>query len=249
MLDMVVACDTADTVRPRACAWSAARSPGPSDSYSMGLLRPLRFDDDREPMRRSDNHAALTDEVTRFQTEVRRLALAAVREVIRQELDRKLAKRPPARQDAGSRGRADTAVASVAARTREPPAAPRKREPLAAPRTREPPSPRTPEPPSGPGTLEPAAMPRTPEPPATPPSDGRKRVPWTRETVVSELASWMLSGMAIDASFVTRYGPRGLVAATRRIFGRFEAALNVAALHISKLYPEGPPTKPGASGR
>jgi hypothetical protein len=201
-------------------------------------------------MRRSDNHAALTDEVTRFQTEVRRLALAAVREVIRQELDRKLAKRPPARQGAGSRGRADTAVAPVAARTREPPAAPRKRELLAAPGIREPlAAPGAREPPPAPGTLEPAAMPRTTEPPVTPPSDGRKRVPWTRETVVSELASWMLSGMAIDASFVTRYGPRGLVAATRRIFGRFEAALNVAALHISKLYPEGPPTKPGASGR
>jgi hypothetical protein len=53
----------------------------------------------------------------------------------------------------------------------------------------------------------------------------------------------MLSGTAIDATFVTRHGPPGLVAATRRIFGRFDAALNVAALHVSKLYPDGPPAR------
>jgi hypothetical protein len=27
------------------------------------------------------------------------------------------------------------------------------------------------------------------------------------------------------------------------VFGRFEAGLNVAALHVSKLYPDGPPTR------
>jgi hypothetical protein len=51
----------------------------------------------------------------------------------------------------------------------------------------------------------------------------------------------MSSGTVIDAPFVTRHGPPGLVAATRRVFGRFEAALNVAGLHVSKLYPDGPP--------
>jgi hypothetical protein len=65
--------------------------------------------------------------------------------------------------------------------------------------------------------------------------------------VIGELASWMASGTEIDASFVTRHGPPGLVAATRRIFGRFEAALNVAGLHVSKLYPDGPPAKPGVT--
>ena len=70
----------------------------------------------------------------------------------------------------------------------------------------------------------------------------RKRTQWTRETIVHELASWMSKGTAIDAQFMTRHGPRGLVAATRRIFGRFDAALNLAALHVSKMQPEGPQT-------
>jgi len=68
-------------------------------------------------------------------------------------------------------------------------------------------------------------------------------VPWTREAIINELASWLASGTTIDATFVTRHGPPGLVAATRRIFGRFEAALNVAALQVSKLYPDGPPSR------
>jgi hypothetical protein len=68
-------------------------------------------------------------------------------------------------------------------------------------------------------------------------------VAWTRESIINELATWVLSGTAIDAQFMTRHGPPGLVAATRRIFGRFDAALNVAALHVSKLYPDGPPTR------
>jgi hypothetical protein len=68
-------------------------------------------------------------------------------------------------------------------------------------------------------------------------------VPWTRETITNELATWMLSGTAIDATFVARHGPPGLVAAARRVFGRFEAALNVAGLHVSKLYPDGPPER------
>ncbi|HEX3763877.1 MAG TPA: hypothetical protein VHW23_34515, partial [Kofleriaceae bacterium] len=73
--------------------------------------------------------------------------------------------------------------------------------------------------------------------------DGRRRSPWTREAIIEELASWMASGTAIDAAFVARHGPPGLVAATRRIFGRFDAALNVAGLHFSKLYPDGPPSR------
>jgi hypothetical protein len=80
--------------------------------------------------------------------------------------------------------------------------------------------------------------------PSTPAAPGnRKRVPWTREAIINELATWMLSGTAIDATFVRRYGPPGLVAAARRVFGRFDAALNVAGLHVSKLYPDGPPQR------
>jgi hypothetical protein len=40
----------------------------------------------------------------------------------------------------------------------------------------------------------------------------------------------------VDASFLTRHGPPGLVAATKRIFGRFEAAMNVVALQQSKTH-------------
>ena len=75
-----------------------------------------------------------------------------------------------------------------------------------------------------------------------PPSTGR-RTQWTRETIVTELAAWLASGTTIDASFVSRYGPPGLVTATRKIFGRFDATLNIASLQIAKLYPDGPHTR------
>jgi hypothetical protein len=107
------------------------------------------------------------------------------------------------------------------------------------------PAPREPPPPPAPVTHEQLQLlppsPPTPPTPPTPPAGSRKHAPWTRESIIKELASWMLSGTVIDAPFVTRHGPPGLVAATRRVFGRFEAALNVAGLHVSKLYPDGPP--------
>ena len=99
-------------------------------------------------------------------------------------------------------------------------------------------------PPAAAPAPEPAAEDSAPKQPAAPPAKGG-RVPWTRETIVSELASHMTSGTEIDAAFLTRHGPPGLVAAARRVFGRFEAAMNVAALHFSNLYPDGPPAKPG----
>ncbi|HMG20460.1 MAG TPA: hypothetical protein VK607_04055 [Kofleriaceae bacterium] len=160
-------------------------------------------------MRHSDSRAALTGEVARFQAEIRRLALAAAREIVQQELDRRLA-----RLAAGARRR--TVLAPEPTKPRELPAP----EPVAATEA---------------GPREPA--------PAPPSADGRKRVAWTREAIIQELASWMASGTAIDAAFVARHGPRGLVAATRRIFGRFDAALNVAGLHFAKLYPDGPPSR------
>lgn len=64
------------------------------------------------------------------------------------------------------------------------------------------------------------------------------KLKWTRDSIITELASWLASGTTIDASFVTRHGPRGLVAASRREFGRFEAALNVASLRVAQLYPD-----------
>lgn len=165
-------------------------------------------------MTRSDNRAALRDEVARFQAEVRRLAFVAARAVLRQELDRKLAKSRPARQRAGISGRSNaTAVRAATTRAQSP---------------------------DQPTTMLAVGA---HEQPSNPPGGRHKRVPWTRETIINELATWMSSGTAVDATFVTRHGPPGLVAATRRVFGRFEAALNVAALHVSKLYPDGPPAR------
>lgn len=92
------------------------------------------------------------------------------------------------------------------------------------------------------------AAPETPAPAAaegtregTTSVKGGKRARWTRETIVDELARWMVAGTSIDASFLKRHGPPGLVSAALRIFGRFDAALNVAGLQVAKLYPDGPP--------
>ena len=168
-------------------------------------------------MRHPDPRAALTEEVARFQADIRRLALAAAHEILRQELDCRLA-----RLSAPARRRAliatpPAARASEPAREAPAPAEPAAREPAAA----------VPAAAAAPG----------------PAANGKRRSPWTREAIIEELASWMASGTAIDAAFVARHGPPGLVAATRRIFGRFDAALNVAGLHFSKLYPDGPPSR------
>jgi hypothetical protein len=179
-------------------------------------------------MRRSDDRDALTDVVARFQAAVRELALATVQAVIKQELERKLeierktAKRAPAR----SRGRVS--------RTDSAPTKPRDSAPATGEQLTLA---------IGAPTDAPAAAPAPTTPPATTATGTRKRVPWTREAIINELATWMLSGTAIDATFVRRYGPPGLVAAARRVFGRFDAALNVAGLHVSKLYPDGPPQR------
>jgi hypothetical protein len=171
-------------------------------------------------MKRSDSRAALTDETARFQAEVHRLALAVARVIVAEELERKRAKLEAARPRV---------------------AAPRPERARAAPRPKLTPAPSAVAPELADAAAAPAAPDPAAPPPAAAPGGGRKRVPWTREAIISELATWMLSGTAIDARFVTRHGPPGLVAATRRIFGRFDAALNVAALHVSKLYPDGPP--------
>src|SRR5262249_59897289 len=55
------------------------------DSTASTMMGPVMV------MRHPDPRAALTDEVDRFQAEIRRLALAAAHEILRQELDRRLA--------------------------------------------------------------------------------------------------------------------------------------------------------------
>lgn len=91
-------------------------------------------------------------------------------------------------------------------------------------------------------------------PSAAPPSDApaaatTKRARWTRDAVIDELARWIADGSVVDAAFLTRYGPPGLVAATRRIFGRFDAALNLAGLRVELLFPPGSPQRSRLDGR
>lgn len=68
------------------------------------------------------------------------------------------------------------------------------------------------------------------------------RTVWTRESVIEELATWLLGGTAVEAAFINRHGKPGLVAGAKRIFGRFDAALNAANLHLAQQYPDGIPT-------
>jgi hypothetical protein len=203
-------------------------------------------------MRRQESRAALDDVIARFQAEVQRLALAAARSVIEEELARRRARLEPAGPRKARRARPATHQLELGFR----PASRSQLElPLAsqaAPEVPAPAAPAEPRPGGEPaGAAEAAVAPAavTPEPPPGPPAAGRGRTRWTRDTIISELATWLLSGTAIDAQFMTRHGPKGLVAAIRRVFGRFDAALNLAALHNARLYPEGPPVRGAGAGR
>lgn len=192
----------------------------------------------------------LPAEVARFQAEIQRLAFAAVRTIIEQELAQRRAK--PDRAQPRKRRPAQQAERQLALGLAPEPKPQlelplaRQAAPEAAPLAADSPiqteiQTETERQPAG--AQDAAVAPATPEPPPSAPAEGRGRARWTRESIVSELATWLLSGTAIDAQFMTRHGPRGLVAAARRICGRFDAALNLAALHNAKLYPEGPPTR------
>lgn len=186
----------------------------------------------------------LTDEVARFQTDLRRLALQIVETVFRRELEgRKQELARPARRPPGRPPKQKAAPQPIAKGKRGPKAKLPKQSKrqtdrqlalgLAA----------------APAPVEPVAPPPAPTPVVEPDARlGGKRKKWTREAIVDALAHWLVNGNAVDASYVTRHGPPGLAAAARRIFGRFDAALNVASLHVAKLYPDGPPPK-NASAR
>jgi len=205
-------------------------------------------------MRRHGSRTVLDDQVARFQADIERLAQAAARAIVEQELAHRRAKAGPApararkgRPASPPRRQLDLGLGRVPKRQLDLPLAQR-----TAPEAAPPPEPpREAESAAAPGTAAaPAAATAPPsEPSPAAPVAGRGRTRWTRETITSELATWLLSGTAIDAQFMTRHGPKGLVAAIRRVFGRFEAALNVAALHNAKLYPEGPPARGASSGR
>jgi hypothetical protein len=181
----------------------------------------------------------LSDEVKRFAAELHRLAYEIVHVVLRQELDAKLAQRKPAPAAVGRsrNGRSATKSKERAARPAKAKAEQRRAKQQAAQQLEL--------------TLQDAAVQQQEAEraeaanaeQAPPPSaiETGKRRRWTRESIIEELARWMVTGTVIDARFATRHGPPGLVAAARRIFGRFDAALNVASLHVTKLYPDGPP--------
>jgi hypothetical protein len=200
----------------------------------------------------------LDDVVARFQAEIHRLAVTTARTIVEQELARRRAALEPARPRKGRPappavrqlelgfGQAPArkpepqlelplaASAAAGAQRAEAPARP----PAEPPREGEPAGP--------PDAAAPAAQ--APGPAPGSPAPGRGRMRWTRDSIIAELATWLLSGTLIDAQFMTRHGPKGLVAASRRVFGRFEAALNLAALHNAKLYPEGPPARGMTAG-
>ena len=95
----------------------------------------------------------------------------------------------------------------------------------------------------------PLAAPSLPTSPPSPPaqpaplptSGGRGR--WTHATVIEELATWLMGGSTVEASYVRRHGPPGLAAAAKRLFGRFDAALNAANLVLAQRFPAGPPSR------
>lgn len=192
----------------------------------------------------------LTDAVAQFQADLRRLALQIVQAVLQQELDRRLKERKPPRQLKQPRSK----PTGKATRKQRKPRAARTPRKLSAESQLElgltqPPPPTDGANQSanandsasangGDGAAQAAGGAAQPAAPLAP----GKRKRWTRDSIVEELATWLLGRTAIDAQFVSRHGPPGLVAAARRIFGRFDAALNVASLHVSKLYPDGPPT-------
>ena len=193
------------------------------------------------------NAQGLTDEVARFQADLRRMALQIVETIFRREREaRQLELAARAQQQArGSKRKpapAPAAKGKRAAKGKAPRQSKRQTDrQLALSLAASAPAP---------APVEPvAAPPPAPQPPIE--RDARlegKRRKWTREAIVDALAHWLVAGNAVDASYVTRHGPPGLAAAARRIFGRFDAALNVASLPVSKLYPDGPPPK-NASAR
>lgn len=202
-------------------------------------------------MRRPESRIALDDVIGQFQAEVQRLALAAARSVIEEELARRRARLEPAGSHKARRARPATHQLELGF---GPASRPQLELPLASQAAPEVPAPAAlaePRPGDEPAGASDAAVAPvvTPEPLSGPPAAGRGRTRWTRDTIISELATWLLSGTAIDAQFMTRHGPKGLVAAIRRVFGRFDAALNLAALHNARLYPEGPPVRGAGAGR
>ena len=203
-------------------------------------------------MRRSGRPTDLPGAVAAFQAEVQRLAFAAVRAVIKEEIALRRARPERARPHKGRlvqqrAGQLELGFTQAPQRQLELPLA----QPAAAEAGLHPESQVKTQPElarAGKADAADALLTATEDQQPGVAVGGRGRPRWTRDAIISELATWLLSGTAIDAQFMARHGPRGLAAAARRIFGRFDAALNLAALHNAKLYPDGPPARGAGRG-
>jgi hypothetical protein len=171
-------------------------------------------------MPRSLGSAALSDRISRFETDLRDAVWELALSVLQKEYVRRAAAAPQSRKAKPAR--------RAAARRSRPVA-------RAAPRTKA----------IVEAVVEVAAAAPAPisDPAesATPAKKGRPA--WTKERVVEELGNWLIQDPVIDAATLTRRNQSALVAAARRLFGRFDAALNAANLHLAELYPDGPPSK------
>lgn len=188
----------------------------------------------------------MSEAVAQFRAELQRLGLELAQATLRRELAARLADDKPAR-----RGKRKAAPPPPPPAKRKKGAGKRKRTAqLELPVVRAPRGARKaarqaeeqPSPKAEPEVMREETSPVPAAAQGPQPGDG-KRKKWTRESVIEELASWMIGKAVLDASYVTRHGPPGLAAAARRIFGRFDAALNVASLHFAKMYPEGRPNQ------
>jgi hypothetical protein len=186
---------------------------------------------------------------TTFEAAVRGVAIEIVREVLARELAAAAALAPAeqplkgsAASTPASRGRRgktpQTATTRAARKERDTAAA-------AAAAT---------EPAAGSPALSPtmADSPASSAPPPPPngstpdgdnaPGDAARRE-WSRTRVVTELADWLLQESTIDAATLKRRGHGALASWALRVFGRFDAALNAANLHLAEKYPDGPPKR------
>lgn len=191
-------------------------------------------------MKRTNALAAISDALTGFQTELQRLALQIVEDVMRREAERHQARSVTKRKPGRPAKEPKELPPAIRRKRGRPSKAQQQLDLLAAAEAAAPVE-------AASSTSSAAAAPSG-EPQQTQSAvfSGKRRQ-WTRESITEELANWLVSGNSTDASFVTRHGPPGLAAAARRVFGRFDAALNVAGLHVAKLYPDGPPPKRGAA--
>jgi len=177
-------------------------------------------------------HASLFDCVAAFDDRLRDLAWQLANDILARELARAARGRSTPRRPPGRPRTARTAERQLPLRFHAPVAPP----PLA----RDADAPGEPQPAGG--AAEAPDQPPPPAPTGTAPPSGRA---WTRDRVITELATWLLQESGLDAATLTRRGQAPLATWSRRLFGRFDAALSAANLHLAARYPDGLPTRAG----